>query len=409
MSAESIREKFQSTFGPAPEVVVSAPGRVTLIGEHTNYAQLQTLPIAIDRPVFVAAGRSPLPGLIAESTAFPGRVSVDERGRPSSSGWVRYLAALANEMSMPEQGIALSIDGDIPMGGGLGASSALLLAMAASIDLVTGKGRDRETLAAMAARAEQRVGSESAGADEQVISFAEAGSALRLDFAPTRHATIAIPADWRFIVASSGEGGASESRQRMFNERLIGARLAAALLAEMLGTDPDDNLFLGDIASADVVDILAEELPGKTTIKDVARTTGVQPARLGLLSHSQFETQVSMPVRGPALHILSEAQRVDNFEAAMRAGDGQAAGTLLTDSHTSLRESMGCSTQRLDRLCKAMREAGAWGARLTGRGFGGFALALCSPDKVEAVLEAGTATYGGPAFEVTASDGWRSL
>lgn len=412
ISTTDFNARFTAAFGSTPAVTICSPGRVNLIGEHTDYSFLPVLPIAIDRNLLVGAAKSPVPGVTAESLTFPGRIQVDGHARPSSGGWARYVAAAIAELQLPEsaEGINLLIDGDLPPASGLSSSSALTIGVLAAINELLSLGHDREQIARLASRAERRLGMESGDMDQQVISFAEAGHALRIDFDPTIRRSVAVPAGWHFIIANSGESAAkSDEHQDAYNARVIGARMASALLAEMLGTNPDENLHLGDIASADVVDLLAEELPGKAMIKDVARTTGVQAARLAELSHRQFETQVSIPVRGPALHILSEAQRVDQFEQAMLSGDGGSAGTILTESHGSLRENMACSTQRLDRLCKAMRDAGAWGARLTGAGFGGYALALCAEDRVDPVLAAATEAYGGPALEVSASAGWRVL
>jgi galactokinase len=189
----------------------------------------------------------------------------------------------------------------------------------------------------------------------------------------------------------------------------VGARIAAVLLADQVGVDLDFPYTLGQIAGIDVVDVLVDDLPEKVDAHTVAHGVDVDIARIVQLSHTTLDTRAQMPVRRVARHILSEAQRVDAAQAALEAADLAAFGKLLNDSHESLRQDMRCSTPALDRVCAAMRKAGALGARLTGAGFGGYALAACAPEATERVIEAAAAATGGPAFEVHASRGYEVL
>ena len=154
-----------------------------------------------------------------------------------------------------------------------------------------------------------------------------------------------------------------------------------------------------------VVDVLVDDLPEKTSAQEVAHGAQVDVQRLVLLSASSFNHITKVPVRRVARHILGEAQRVNAAESALNEGDLAAFGELMDESHDSLRQDFKCSTAALDKLCAAMRKAGAFGARLTGAGFGGYALAAVPADKVEVVIAAAVAATGGPAFEVTASGG----
>jgi galactokinase len=242
--------------------------------------------------------------------------------------------------------------------------------------------------------------------DQETIVFAEAGAALRIDFRPPNHRLVRLPEGLRFVVASSGEeapkGGAAKDA---YNERVVGARMAAVMLADELGIDLDSPPTLGQIAGVDVVDILVDGLPEKISPIEVAHGAQVDIARIVQLSHETFDARQKLPVKRVARHILSEAERVDAAEAALTAGDLRAFGDLLNASHNSLREDFRCSTAALDRLCAAMRKAGAYGSRLTGAGFGGFALAACGPEAVDGVIAAAETATGGPAFEVHASAG----
>ncbi len=131
--------------------------------------------------------------------------------------------------------------------------------------------------------------------------------------------------------------------------------------------------------------------------------------RIVSLSAAHFDSAKKVPVKSYARHVLAEAERVNAAEAALVAGDLKAFGKTMNESHDSLRQDYRCSTPALDRVAAAMRKAGAFGARLTGAGFGGYAVAACPTEAVARVIEAALTATGGPAFEVRASDGVRLL
>jgi galactokinase len=190
-----------------------------------------------------------------------------------------------------------------------------------------------------------------------------------------------------------------------YNERVVGSRLAAAMLADQVGLDVGSPPTLSEVADVDVVDVLVDDLPEKVSAQEVAHGAQVDVERLVRLTAETFDHMAKVPVRRIARHILSEAQRVNAAEAALLAADLRAFGELMVESHDSLRQDFRCSTPSLDRLCGAMRKAGAYGARLTGAGFGGYALAAVPPSRTQAVIAAAIAGTGGPAFEVVASKG----
>ncbi|MEX0781967.1 MAG: galactokinase family protein [Dehalococcoidia bacterium] len=397
---------------PSPTATVRAPGRVNLIGEHTDYAQLPVLPIAIDRSLTVTATADDSNALTAGSELFPEAGRLDRGEYRSQAGWLRYVAGVLRELEdiALGRGAEVRVTGDLPASGGLSSSSALTVGLVAALNAAWGAGLDREELVRRATLAERHVGAETGGMDQQVIAFADAGHALRVDFRPAARRQVRIPDGLAFVVAYSGEeapkGGAARDG---YNERGLGARLAAVLLADQVGVDLDVPYTLGQVADIDVVDVLVDDLPEKVDAHTVAHGVDVDIARIVQLSHTTLDTRTQLPVRRVARHILSEAERVDAAEAALAAGDLAAFGKLLNESHESLRQDMRCSTPALDRVCAAMRKAGALGARLTGAGFGGYALAACAPGDVNRVIEAATAAAGGPAFEVHASAGYEVL
>lgn len=408
-SFESLSGRFASAFGTAPTVVARAPGRANLIGEHTDYSELPVLPIAIERSVFVAA--APVAGgeIEVRSAAFepPARFSRAE-AHPSVPPWARYAAAAVASLGEvgAGHGARVFIDASLPPASGLSSSSALTVGLLAALPAAWGQPLDREALVARAIVAERQAGAETGGMDQAVVAFAEPGHALRIDFRPPGRRLVPIPEGLSFVVASSGEaapkGGAARDA---YNERVVGARIAAVMIADEVGVDLDQPLTLGQVSDIDVVDILVDGLPEKISAREVAHGAQVDIAHIVQLTSATWDAQVKVPVKRIARHILAEARRVSEAEQALLAGDLRAFGKLLDASHNSLREDFRCSTPALDRVAAAMRRAGAFGARLTGAGFGGYAMAACPPDRTAAVIEAAVAATGGPAFEVHASAG----
>jgi galactokinase len=409
LDPDAARTAFAARFGVAPSAMVRAPGRVNLIGEHTDYCGLPVLPIAIDRALLIAASATDSPVLTAVSDSFHGEASlVRGAGRTPGEPWHRYLtgALAAFGDAARGRGANIAISGDLPGSGGLSSSSALTLGVIAALSAVWGEAFDPAAAALAAGHAERTVGVETGGMDQLVIALAKAGNALRIDFLPPAQRDVPLPEGLAFVVAYSGEeapkGGAVRDA---YNERVVGTRIAALMLADMLGLDIDGPLLLGAVADVDAAPVMVEELPEQMAPRNAANNDAAALDRVVSLSAAHFDSTRKVPVKRLARHVLSEAERVDAAEIALASGDLAAFGKLLNDSHDSLRNDYRCSTPALDKVAAAMRKAGALGARLTGAGFGGYALAACSPDRVAAVTEAAIAATGGPAFEVNASDG----
>lgn len=408
-------EHFERRWGRPPTHVVWSPGRVNLIGEHTDYSHLPVLPMAIDRGLWIAVGPAE-EKIEAVSAAFPEAVdwSVHEVRAHSVDRlppWHRYVlgAVRALQASAGEgfAGARMAIVSDLPSVGGLSSSSALTLGLLQALDAVTG-GHDssRQRLVRLATEAERTVGVESGGMDQNVIAFAERGRALRIDFAPTRFRTVPLPEGWSWIAASSGLEAPKGGRVRdHYNARVLGTRLAAALLGRELGRDPNERLAAYD---DDEGRAAVAALPVDAGAASVAQSAGVDLGRLLASSAGGLRDPGAVPVRAVADHVLSEAARVDQAERALERSDLQQVGALLDASHASLQR-FGASTAELDRLCEAMRGAGAAGARLTGAGFGGFAIAVAPAEQATAAVDAAIAACGGPAFTVAPSPGLRLL
>lgn len=408
-SFESVTSAFHAAFGGDPSALVSAPGRVNLIGEHTDYNLLPVLPIAIDRHLVLAALETNDGVVSVHSTAFAPSARI-ERSNPAHAGaaWQRYISGVISELAevAPGKGADVLVDGDLPADGGLSSSSAFSVGLVAALVRAWGRTLEPAEIAEIAIRAERHVGVETGGMDQRVIALGEAGRALRIDFLPLAWRHVPIPEGVSFVIADSGKRAPKGGEARdAYNERVIGTRVAALLLADMLGVEVETNPTLGNVADIDVVDIVVEELPDKISARDAARSAKVDPKVLASLSAGDFDQNAMLPVKRYARHVLSEAQRVDEAEQALTSGDLKRFGALLNESHNSLREDYRCSTPELDRVAAAMRRAGALGARLTGAGFGGFAVAAVPAGSEEKVIDAAVGATGGPAFVVRASNG----
>lgn len=408
----SLAEQFTAAFGGPPAACVRAPGRVNLIGEHTDYSNLPVLPFAIDRALVFAAAPADDGIVEVRSAAFDPPARITRDGDGAFAPWHAYVAGALREITdvAPGRGARVLVDGDLPAAAGLSSSSALSVGLIAALTHAWGAPLAPADIAARAAAGERHAGVETGGMDQLVIALAEPGAALRIDFDPPSHHAVPIPAGIALVVASSGEEAAKSGAAReAYNERVVGARLGAAMLLDHLGLDVPPEPRLRDAWGADAVPVLVDELPPEIAVREVARSVGLDPTILARLTAGTFDNTKRVPVRKVVRHILDEADRVDAAEQALRDGNAAALGALLNASHDSLRGNIGCSTKALDRLCAAMRKAGAWGARLTGAGFGGYAIAVVPPERVDAVIAAAIEATGGPAFEVHAVGGLELL
>ncbi|MDE2806177.1 MAG: hypothetical protein OXN18_13620 [Gemmatimonadota bacterium] len=395
-----------------------APGRVNLIGEHTDYNGLPVLPMALDRDVriefAVADGPvvrldSPLARLDTFAFQLKRPIEAADQGH-----WSNYVRAAANgllEHGVPlKQGIEGTVTGDVPIASGLSSSSALVVASALALLKANGvevAGASETTggpasstraqpepalsprspvapisrleLATLMARAERFVGLEGGGMDQAACLHGAEGHALRIDFEPLRVTPVAVPEGWRWVVASSlVRAEKSRGARDAYNERAGQCREALAVLGSVFANDAS---------------VTAErDRPGVAPVsyRDLIADGDVD----GLLER----TRRILP---PALfrrfrHVVTEGRRVALAEVAMREADMRGFGDLMVRSHESLRDDYAVSTSELDEIVTVALEAGAAGARLTGAGFGGCAVALCDAPTMGPVMDALSERFYGP-------------
>ena len=351
--ADALATAFTRRHGRRPDGVYAAPGRVNLIGEHLDYNGGRCLPVALPHACYVAAGRRTddlvtVRSLQSDDT-WEGRVA---DVTPSSvSGFAAYAAGVlwalhGDHVDVP--GLDLVVDGRVPLGAGLSSSAALEVAVALAACDVAGLDLDdtlRDRIVTECMRAENDVvGAPTGGMDQAIAAFARRGHALLIDF---------------------GTG----------SRRHVPWDPAAADLT-LLVIDTRVQHALSDGAYGD----------RRGESEAAARALGV-PSLIDLEDAALDRLDDEM-LRRRARHVATEDVRVGSMVEALESGDLASVGPLLTASHVSLRDDYEVSCEELDVVVETALAAGAFGARMTGGGFGGSAIALVPTDRVELVGQA---------------------
>ncbi|WP_244501253.1 galactokinase [Streptomyces sp. TP-A0874] len=382
MTAERVSAAFRELYGTAPEGVWAAPGRVNLIGEHTDYNDGFVLPLALPQTARAAVARRADGLLRLHSSDVPGgpvELSLDRLGGRPDRGWAGYPAGVVwalREAGHPVTGADVHIESTVPTGAGLSSSAALEIATALALSDLFGLGLSRLELARLGQRAENTfVGVPCGIMDQTASACCTRGHVLHLD---TRELT---------------------SRQVPFDLAAAGMRL--------LVIDTRVRHALADGAYA----------ARRASCEEGARALGV-PALRDVDSaelRSALGRLADGTVRRRVRHVVTENQRVAETVARLEAGAIRAIGPLLNEGHASCRDDFEVSCPELDLAVGAAGRAGALGARMTGAGFGGSAVALVEEEDAgrvaEAVAEAfATAGHREPrVFSAVPSAGARRL
>ena len=345
---------FRSRFGADPAGLWSAPGRVNLIGEHTDYSGGLVLPFAIDARATVAVGPAATGGFRVTSAQRRAAVTTVAEGdlRPGGAaarGWPAYPLGVL--WSLREAGfdvppLDLALDSTVPAGAGLSSSAAVECAVALAVSDLLGLGLEREHLARIAQHAENDfVGMPCGLMDQMASSACTAGHALFFDI------------------------GASHIEQIPFDPDAVGLQVL------VIDTHAHHALADGEYARR------------RAECEAAARTLGVDflsqigPADLDAALGRLGEATLRRRVR----HVVGENDRVRRVVALLRAGRLAEAGPELSASHASLRDDFEVSCIELDVAAAAAERAGALGARMVGGGFGGSVIALVHEEDAHAV------------------------
>jgi len=384
-AARDARDLFAATIGGEPSGLWSAPGRVNLIGEHTDYNDGFVLPFAIDRRTYAAATRSAERRIRVASTleAETVEVRLDEldlvfpHRREAVPEWARYPLgvawALLRERHGELPGVDLAIASDVPVGAGLSSSAAIECAVASALDELWELGHDRVALARAGRLAEnEAVGAPTGIMDQLAAMLGRADAAVFLDCRSLESEVVDLgfrEQGLDMLVIDTGVTHAHATGG--YRERRAACERGAAVM-------------------------------GVTALRDLSLDDLARAAEL-------FDDVTFRRVR----HVVTENQRVLDAVDALRAHGAGAIGDLLLASHASMRDDFEISIPELDTAVETAVAAGAIGARMTGGGFGGAAIALVPSESAKDVTDAVTDAFAASGFSaprcftVTPSDGAR--
>lgn len=355
MDASDTRKFFLEMFGAEPDVISSAPGRVNLIGEHTDYNGGQVLPIAIDRRTYVAIQLLP-EAKKSRIVSLPVQTSdeFDSRNVKASGQWWDYMTGACAAMSAAGTSLPqfhALVHGNVPIGSGLSSSAALEVSTALALARVVGQSVDLQALALRAWEVETRFVGVACGIMDQFASaLCTEGHALRVH-CDTLAANQVAMADTVLIFDTRSPRYLRESE---FNKRRAECEEALAILRRAHPSLPN----------------LAAALPDQVRDSDLPPT-----------------------LKKRALHVTEESRRVETLVTHLTR-TGTLRGDLLYESHASLRDNYECSSPELDWFVEnASSIEGIVGARLTGAGWGGCAIAVGSRDSLSLAAETLSSSY----------------
>ena len=363
-SAQSAAQLFEKQFGYKPAGVWSAPGRVNLIGEHTDYNEGFVLPFAIDRRTYAAVGlRSDQLARIASS--FAGEViefEISKISKGSVAGWSAYPLGVAwalMQAGATSKGFDLYVESNVPVGAGLSSSAAIECSVALALNDLWGAGLSKNVLAKVGQKAENEIVGAPTGIMDQTASlFGQADHAVFLDC------------------------------------RTLDAKATALSLEEngleiwVMDTRVAHRLTDGGYAARRASCEKASELLGVSSLRDV--TVESLEASKHLLDDVVYKR---------AKHVVTENERVQQTVKLLTESGPRSIGQLMIDSHSSMRDDFQISITELDVAVETALSEGAIGARMTGGGFGGAAIALIESQRAASLTKAVIEKFQQEGFE----------
>ena len=326
---------------------------MNLVGEHTDYNDGFVLPMAIEEGIAAAFAPNGEGVLrvhacdVGETREVP--IAALQGGRVHATGWFRYVVGMAwtmNADGMPVAGTTMALAANLPRGAGLSSSAALELTAGRALAASAGAEWDARRISRLAQRAEHEFAGVACGImDQMAVACARAGRALLLDCRSLATSDVLIPEDVRVVIVNSGVRRSLATSA--YNDRRAACERAVAAVRTFA--------------------------PGVNALRDVDEHA-LEQAR-DAMDDEAFRR---------ALHVVAENRRPARFAAALERGDPAEAGRVMLESHASLRDLYEVSCPELDLLVAlSMEQQGCYGARLTGAGFGGCAIALVDADSVD--------------------------
>lgn len=362
---QTIIEQFQNRYNTDPEAIAIAPGRVNLIGEHTDYNDGFVLPVALQRDVRIVLKPRSDQTIRLHSTDYDSDIVFDLNSfEPTEEiHWGNYVKGMAwslQQLGVTLQGFDGVVSGNVPKGSGLSSSAAFEVAMGEALLEVSGQQSvDEVSLAKAAQSAENNYVGVNCGIMDQFISVLGTDNhALLIDCRSLEYRLVSVPDNVSIVI---GNTKASRSlASSAYNERRSQCEEGVAKLQSAL--------------------------PNVRALRDV--TSQQLEAHQALLSPIVYRR---------CRHVISENERVMETVQALESGELKRVGELMIQSHNSLRDDYEVSSDALDIMVKLMLSApGCYGARLTGAGFGGCTVALVEPGHEQTIADA---IYAGYAKE----------
>ena len=450
---DTLYNRFASLFNSAlPQFIARSPGRVNLLGEHIDYSLYEVLPMAILADILIAVSASPVDPAAKEAhfsiadidtekypsahftIAKGGDVDID----PSNHSWSNYFKAgckgaiellTKTEPSFRPHSMRVLVDGIVPAGGGLSSSAAFVCASALAVLRAHGKSDVvKRELVEIAIVSERSVGVNSGGMDQSASVFAVKGDALSVSFSPNLHAeAIAFPTldePITFMIAQSFVVSDKHvTAPEQYNLRVVECTLAAEVVAAALKIKLEDDAApldrslrglqhayfksLPDQASTpedqlkQMLQLIGENLSNRSgyTREEIASALQISADELDHRYCTKFPVRTSrFQLHRRASHVYGEALRVLAFKSLLQASPSPPdllpkLGALMNETQKSCRDVYECSCPELDELCNIARQAGSYGSRLTGAGWGGCTVHLVPRDKVDEVRRAWVEKY----------------
>jgi galactokinase len=346
---------FRDRFREQPLLVIRSPGRVNLIGEHTDYNDGFVLPMAIERAVWLALRPRADRRVVVSSLEQAESAEFDlDNFRRAGDGWVDYVTGMAN--ALQRAGHRISgwegvLTSDVPIGSGLSSSAALEMAIGYAFSAVSDFPFDGIEMARFGQAAENDwVGANTGIMDQMISANGKAGFALKIDCRDLSTESIPLPEQATVLVMDTMTRHTHTSSG--YNER----RRSCEQAADFFGV-------------THLRDLNAQQL--------TSRASGLDDVKLRR-----------------ARHVVTENDRVLAAVQAMRAGDVASLGRLMNESHASLRDDFEVTNEQLDTMAQIARaQPGCFGARMTGGGFGGCVVALVALDEVRTIEATVAARY----------------
>ena len=353
METQTLEKSFSNYFNSKPEFIVRAPGRVNLIGEHTDYNDGFVLPMAIDHAVWIALSPRTDSQIRIRSLDLEIESAFDLHSLTKGEGWLEYIKGVAYELQKAGyelKGFDAVMTGDVPRGAGLSSSAAVELATARAFAAVSGFAWDAAQMAKISQKAENEWVGVNCGIMDQMASAAsKEGYALFLDCRTFEIQHAPLPENISVVILdTSTRRGLVDSA---YNER-------------------------------------------RSQCEEAARWFGVKALRDVSVDEFEKGNKLSEVVAKRARHIVTENARVLEAVQMMKAGNVKRLGELFNASHASLRDDFEVTNEALNQIVEcAQEQTSCYGARMTGAGFGGCAVALVQEESAHEFTNIVSAAY----------------